>query len=151
MGSRLTGSGDREFENYGQRLNVLLDLLRVTPAWSEIAAYHKIADLVAARVGLEKPPPVPSAMTPPERNDLLRAAIWWHVDPNSFVPEVREVLRTLVINAEDQRWVLRPEERQRLVRVAGSLEVLRRVRGPDPSTDTGQQVIDAILRGPRTD
>lgn len=132
--------------NYGPSLHALLDSLRETPAWGEIARYHNVADITDARTALEKLT-VLSAPAPTD-DSLLRAAVCWDFDPKSFPQSDSERLRSLVSNPSAQRWVLQTSERQRLLRSAGSLDVLRQARGTEIIDDVRQQVLDRILKGP---
>lgn len=135
--------------NYNEAISIsaILDVLRTTPEWGEIAEFHKLADVTAARIGLEQASQ--RDVAPRLDSVLLRAAVLWNFAPDSFPPELRDVLRTMVIDPEDEQvWILRPDERQRLLKSAGSLEALRKARGDEPSDEEDQQVIDTILRGP---
>ena len=146
-------SGPRPSFNQGLSLSAILDALRLSPEWGEIAEHHRLANVTAARIGLEIVPessPAP-APTPSADDALLKAAVRWNFDPGSFSTADAERLKPLVIDSKAERWTLRGPDRQRLLTSAGSLEVLREARGTDESDYPGQRVIDRILQGPPYD
>lgn len=138
--------------NVGVALDALIDALRLAPEWGEIAEYHRLADVANARAGLEPSRGIAKGL------DLapdapLRAAALWSFDPATFTPDEVETLRPLVSDPAASRWTLQANERQRLLREAGSLKALAAARGDaanvDPaSADLRQRVIDRILAGP---
>jgi hypothetical protein len=134
--------------NFGLSRAALLEVLQASRWWAEIASYHKLANVGAARAVLQEsaPPPAP----PGPELVRLRAAISASIAPESLSPQERDTLRELVIDPQAPRWVLRPPERRRVIAAAGSLDALRQVPGrePRPNADPLQRVLDAILDGP---
>ena len=133
--------------NQGLTISKLLDGLRHTPVWPDIAAFHKLADLSAAPVQAESIPFIESKQSV-GKPYLLRAAVFWDVDPAGFSTHERAELDPLVVSVSAKRLTLRAEERQRLLESAPSLAVLKQVRNESPPsspTDARQSVIDRIL------
>jgi hypothetical protein len=131
--------------NEGLSLAAILQGLRESEAWSEIARYHNLANVTAARRSLEErseSAPAPTDTT------LVPAAVRWNFDPEAIPPDERDRLKSLVNDPSAERWTLRASERQRLLRSAGSLDELRKARGDEISDEPGQKVIDRILKGP---
>lgn len=132
--------------NKGLSLATILAGLRELPVWDEIARYHNLADVTAALQKLEH---YSEASVLARLDDaFLHAAVRWNFDPTSLPQDDLDQLRPLVIDPLAPRWALQTSERQRLLRSAGSLELLRKARGTEVIDDPGQQVIDRILAGP---
>jgi hypothetical protein len=132
--------------NEGFSVPGLLPLLRDSPAWEEIAERQKLADVTAIRVALEEP--VAAGVAPKPDRELVRAAVSWTFDPETFSEHGVELLRPLVAEPDASRWSLKTDTREAVLNAAGSLTALRRARGRSASTHPGQQVIDRILAGP---
>jgi hypothetical protein len=134
--------------NEALSLASMLEDLRASPVWGEIADHHRLADvggaLQALDVGGER------RVETPKDTDLVAAAVRWSFDPERLPPETRERLRPLAGDPSAPRWSLQASERKRLIRSAGSLEALRQARGDGrrERDDLGQQAIDQILDGP---
>lgn len=138
----------RDF-NEGLSLSAMLDVLRESEVWSEIARHHNLADVSAARKSLQveasgsEPPPAEE----PD-STLLSAAVCWNFDPKWFSESERDQLRPLVIDESANLWIMRASERQRVLGLGCSLDELRQLRPKAAGTEIGQQVIDRILAGP---
>lgn len=135
--------------NYGLSIAAILDVLRESPAWGEIADYHKLVtlpyiDLSTSGVMLE-------ASGQPSDSSFLRAAVLWNFDPGQFEESDRKQLQPLVGDPQKDRWSLLAKERRRLINSAGSLDALRAARGDDAINSIEQGVIDTILKGPPYD
>lgn len=141
------GHGTPTHANWGVTRAAILNALRPSNAWPEIAAFHRLADVDAAHAVIGAGEPSRAAAPASERSALLAAALWWSFDPGALPAEERARLQPLVIDAAAPRWALRPAERVRLLRSAPSLEALRAARGHEEAKDTGQRVIDLVLRG----
>lgn len=136
--------------NQGLSRAAMLNVLRGSKWWAEIASHHRLADDAAAQVALQAPTSeVPSPTWPGQA--LIRAAISPRIDPAALSEDERATLSDLVVDDTAEQWVLRPGERRRVIAGAGSLDALNRVRSNSPavaSDDTLQRVIDDILSGP---
>lgn len=132
--------------NEGLSLAGILAALRPTPAWSEIAAYHKLADLPPAIMVPATGEKLETAAA--SSQGLLRVAVLWSFDPSHFSQDEVKRLRSIVSDPVAKWWSLRSDERRRLLKSASSLDELRAARGDKPAEDTGQRVIDEILEGP---
>ena len=124
----------------------MLQLLRKSSAWDEIARHHKLADVAAIRRVLGEPTPATAA--PAQSTELVGAAVRWSFDPATFPDDAVERLRPLVVEPSARRWTLPTSARASLLQSAGSLEALREARGTEAADHPGQQVIDRILQGP---
>jgi hypothetical protein len=134
--------------NEGMNLAGVLAHLRTSQAWPEIAAYHQLADVSAAVASLDRLA-VDRAADPHPDVHRLRAAVLWRFAPEQFDRDTRDWLKPRVVNPAAVRWGLLPDERVRLLGVAGSLAALRAARGePGLTPDPGQRVIDRLLAGP---
>ncbi len=135
--------------NLGAATARLLQILRGSPLWPEIASYHQIADVDAAQSRIEdliltrRQASVPTV--------LVRAAVHRTIDPGQLSEPERRELAPHVVSEGAKQWILRPGAREEIVRRAGSLDALRGARGSSPPADTGQRVIDRILSGPPFD
>jgi hypothetical protein len=161
--------------NEGLSLASLLDSLRQSAAWDEIARHHRLVDVKAARQTLwsraRSALEAVQAETAAAIADsaAVAAALQWNFDPELLDDEEREKLRPLVSDPSAPLWALETKERQHLIRSAGSLKALRKVRRDplnwlnhalrivlenDPEREDkkqdrlGQRVIDRILKGP---
>lgn len=138
--------------NEGLTIAAIIEHLRESPAWKEIARHHKLADLATVRVELEaKGPETAPPIKPAEDEGLLAAAVRWSFDPKTIPSETVAKLRPLVPEPSARRWVLPAAERERALRSAGSMGVLREARGDRREADPRQRVIDRILDGPPYD
>lgn len=142
------GRSATENANYALPLAAVLDGLRGAADWPEIARLHGLADVAAAREPVPAPPPPP--VTSPA-DALVAAALRWSVDPGELGDSDREAVRPLVVDAGAPRWSLAVDQRQRLLREAGTLADLRALRRGHPGTEPGAEVIDRILEGPPYD
>lgn len=153
IGLHVAGSASAGY-NEAVSLAEVLDELRLSPFWDDIANPHRLADVGAVR--RSHPVADPSVIAAREtetapHSDLLAAALRWSIDPDELHPAAREALRPLVGDAEAPTWSLLPDERRRLITEAGSLDALRGARTPESSSDPGQRTIDRILDGPPFD
>ncbi len=147
--------GTQERENRGLGRATLLDLVRRSSAWEEIARHHRLADDSNARAMLSQAVIEvmvrPTTAGPTSRGphpDMLRAAVSISVAPSSIDPAVIDDLEGQVADPDAEVWTLRPAERRALLRAAGGLDALRAARGPEPAVGVGQAVVDAVLAGP---
>lgn len=131
--------------NEGLSLSAILELLRTSEAWDEIARYHNLADVTRSQTSLEQPSKAKPAT---QEKALLAAAVRWSFNPKTFRTAEREQLGALVVDPNAKLWTMRASERQTILRSAASLEELIKARGRKRSRDTGQRVIDKILKGP---
>jgi hypothetical protein len=168
------GSSPDQKSNTGISRAAILSALRRSKVWPEIAAFHRIADVKAAHsifnvdvraahsifdvdveprmklsmqiIGPSERGRSPSALrrSPSAR---LRCAVRWSFDPSALSVWDRAALAPLTLDPSAPRWTLQPAERIRILRSAASLEELREARGDEEATDTGQRVIDYVLRG----
>ncbi len=132
--------------NEGLSLAKVLQKLHASPAWGEVARHHKLANVAAALEALESRPETPAPVAP--GNALVGAAVRWRFDPEALRQLDAEEVRPLVIDPSARFWALRAPERQRVLRAAGSLDLLRKARGQEEAADPGQRAIDRILAGP---
>jgi len=133
--------------NFAVALPAILDALRSSTHWQEIAAFHRIADLQAVQP--EATAPAPPANRP--EPILVRAAATRLIDPASLSEGDREVLRPHVADPDAPAWILRAASRDAIIKAAGSRAALRAARGQTPAPDEAQRVIDRILAGPPYD
>ena len=144
------GGTVRQGYNFALPLPAILDGLRASADWPEIAERHELADVAAVRQATAAAEPtLPAA--PPAAAALVAAAMRWSLDPAELTNEERESLRPLVIDPEAPRWSLPVPQRQTLLRGAGSLAELRALRRARPATEPGHEIIDRILDGPPFD
>jgi hypothetical protein len=135
--------------NEGLTLAAVLDRLRASSAWPEVAAFHKLADVAAAMASLDRLAATQPAAAQPPDDPHLKAAVLWRFAPGQFDPDTRDWLKPRVANPASDYWVLLPEERAKLLRAAGSLDALRRARGQAaPTPSPGQRAVDCLLAGP---
>jgi hypothetical protein len=132
--------------NEGLAIEPLLDALRASPFWSEIAQHQNIVDVAAVRQDLESGRSKTAA--PERKTSLMATAVHWDFDPEAIPEDARGTVVPLVIDPSAERWSLRANDRLRLIRSAGSLDALREARGTAVLDTPGQQVIDQILKGP---
>lgn len=135
--------------NFGPATGKVLEILRGSRFWGEIATYHRIADIRAARSRADNA--IQAARQTSVPPVLLRAAVHRTIDPGQLSEVERTELAPHVVNESAEQWLLRPGTREEIVRRAGSVEALKAARGSQPATDTGQRVIDRILAGPPFD
>jgi hypothetical protein len=131
----------------------LVDWVSRSGAWPEIARRHRLAGVATTSPPDAEPEPpdttaAPDGVPPPA---LLRAAMAWTFPPGDLPEPDREAVRPYVEDPGDPEWSLVPEQRPRLIAAAGSLEELRRVRGPATGADPGDRTVDRILAGPPYD
>lgn len=140
------------YSNSGISIAAILDEFRTTQAWAEIAQYHNLVDITTVQRNLEANSaaysPRAKSIATDAINGQLAAAVLWSFDPATLAKADKAQLKSLVINPADERWILRANERQRLLNSAASLAELRAARGDLTSSDPRQPVIDAILAGP---
>ncbi|XYI01500.1 trypsin-like peptidase domain-containing protein [Sorangium sp. So ce1128] len=137
--------GGMEAGNFALPGAALLEALRGSQHWEEIARHHRFADVDAARKAMLEPAPRVAAGFAE-----LAAAVCWNFDPSAFSPDERARLRDLVIDPSEAQWCLRPRERRRLLEAAPSLAALRDARrGANAAVDDKRQLaVDRVLRGP---
>lgn len=151
------GRSDNADANEAVPLAQVIEELRLSASWAEIAQHQRLADVGAAHRMLADMSATPSQRTAAEPASvgpgagLLGAALRWTFDPAEFNPEVRARLRPSVGDPDEPRWSLVGDERRRLIRQASSLAELQKVRAPSGGTDPGQRTIDRILDGPDFD
>lgn len=147
--------GTQDRENRGLGRAALLDYVRRSSAWEEVARHHRLADDSRARVMLGQPvvdvmvrstTPVETARGP--HPDMLRAAVSISVAASSIDPSVVDDLEGQVADPDADAWTMRPAERRALLRAAGGLDALRAARGSEPAASVGQTVVDTVLGGP---
>lgn len=147
VGMHVGRDPDQQPFNVGISLTAILDALRRTAVWDEVAHHHQLIDATTdpppQRRGLE----APSVAT----DDLLPAAVSWTFDPSLLSDQAAATLRPLVVDADAERWLLPARERVVLLRAAGSLDRLRAARRQGNDGHPGQPVIDRILAGPPFD
>lgn len=131
--------------NQGLARPAMVDALRPSRYWADIAAHHRIADDAAAQKHLEE---VAVAEEPPTEAIHVRAAVSPSLDRASLSPREEALLKDRVADPSAARWTLRAAERRSIITAVGSLEKLRLLRGPSPPRDTAEKVIDDILDGP---
>ena len=132
--------------NEGLSLTAMLQVLRNSSVWDEIARRHQLADIAAIRTALREP--TSATAVPAQSVELVRAAVLWSFNPAAFPDDAVEQLRPLVPYPSAPRWTLPTSARASLLQSAGSLEALREARGTEAVGHPGQQVIDRILQGP---
>ena len=133
--------------NEGPELESLIESLRQSPAWDEIATFHRLADVTAVRRGLEKL--LATTADAVADRALLAAAVQWEFDPATLSLEDAERLEPLIADPDAAHWVLPAPERTSALQSAGSLAELHAVRAQTPpATGLRQGVIDRILEGP---
>ena len=133
--------------NKGLTRSTLLQTLRTSPLWSEIARQHRIADDVAAQQKLQAG--TAEAAPPPAVDPILiQAALSPSLAPQSLSEDEKSRLRAHVADAGAERWALRPADRRNIITSVGSIEGLRAHRPQDAPRDAAQGVIDDILDGP---
>lgn len=146
IGIHTRNNSDRNI-NQGLSLASIINELRSLPEWSEIIQFHNIADVSAMRGELEKQSNLPTA---PINKAQLAAVVRWNFVPEKTIPveEQNQLKSHFVIDSSGKHYGLRANERQRIIRAAGSLETLRVARGKEEIDHPGQRVIDRILQGP---
>jgi hypothetical protein len=131
--------------NRGLTRAALLEALQQSARWPEIARFHRLADVAAARLQLlaEAAPGEPTV-----DRTLVRAALTPSVDPHSLSRAKAELLRSHVVDPSAKRWVLKPEVRQSVLRAAGSPARLRKFLPLKPDVkDASRGVVRRILAG----
>lgn len=135
--------------NQGLTLAAVLDVLRETEAWNEIARKHLLADTKSALSVLELSETTDNKkfVQPKAEKNLVSAAVHWDFKPEVFSKEVQNSLKPLVIDPSNRKqWILKTPERQRLLGSV-SLKVLRDEAEKIGEKDERQQVIKRILDG----
>ncbi len=137
--------------NTGVPVKALLELMKKTPQWNEIATHHNFVSIeqTAASSGETKEITKEAAIGL-DHPLLIRAALQWHIDPAVLQEEEKDLLKKYVIDIPG-KWVIKPEERQRIIAKAGSFDTLRKAYSTIKKDDIGTQVIDRILQGPPYD
>lgn len=137
--------------NAGVSSAALLERLQAFDAWHEIAAHHGLADVSSARQEIASVSAnAAAAAAPPDDDDLLGAAVSWTIDPATVPEGARERLATMVVDRSAEQWMLRGNERTRLM-AGRSIDDLRTARGKAAIMGEGPAVIDRILAGPPFD
>lgn len=135
----------------------VLEELRLSESWPEIAQHQRLADVGAAYRMAADMSATPAEQTAAEPASvgpdpaLLGVALRWSFDPAELDPGVRTRLLPFVGDPGEPRWSLVGDERRRLIREASTLAELQRVRAPSSGMDPGQRTIDRILDGPDFD
>ena len=95
------------------------------------------------------PSPATASSSPSPAADgfLIREALLWTSDPAEIPEENKKQLLPLVVNVEAPVWSLRTDERLKIIRSVGALQVLRAARGKGGPDHPAQKVIDRILEG----
>ncbi|MGB8192109.1 MAG: serine protease [Chitinophagaceae bacterium] len=170
-----TMAGSDPSMNKGIRLDPILDTLRLSTAWPEIAQFHRMAetaseppapiidlsaggdeiniDMTRGEIQLEQFNLEKFSFEDPKnkeiKNDhLLQAALQWSFDPGKLNKDQQQQLRSLVVDPEATAWTLKSNERQRILQSAGSLDALQLQPTPKKILHPGQVVINRILAGP---
>ncbi len=148
IGMHVVSDHERQL-NKGVTLSAMLDALRISPAWGEIAAYHRLADVSVARPDPECSRPQETVV---EIESLIKAAVQWSFDPGTL-EHAAQVQPLVVVQPGASNWMLKASERQRILSQAGDLHALRGVyeKLDEVISSPGQQVIDRILEGPPYD
>jgi hypothetical protein len=149
--------GRRDY-GFGVPLAAVLETLRPSAVWREIADFHRLAD-VGPTILASSPVPPPSASPPawtiapsgPPDHVLLQAAMSWTFDPEALTSDDRERLQMLVGDPDEPRWSLPTDERQRLIASAGSLGALRAAHVPATDHSPAERTVDRIIAGPPFD
>ncbi|MEZ4297686.1 MAG: serine protease [Polyangiaceae bacterium] len=133
--------GQDKVQNYGVPSSRIIEELRRSPVWSEIAAHQKLATLASGPASLPFPPVVTGVP--------LWAAVRWSFDPAALPDSQRRRLARDVVDSSPgaTTWSLRPDARMRALAAAGSREALVEARGPEPIPGEDQRRIDHLLRG----
>ncbi|MES2044604.1 MAG: trypsin-like peptidase domain-containing protein [Pseudomonadota bacterium] len=145
---RVIGMHMRSGDGANEALSMaaIVDLLRTSRYWRTIARQHRLADATAAITSLslaDAPASAPQPLSP-----ILRAAaLSPGFDIGTLSKEEAESLQPLVIDASSGSWVLRPEERRRILRTAGSLRALKPQRRRSRH-EVAEGVVDRIIAGP---
>ncbi len=146
--------GEGAIVNRGLSRAALVEALQRSAWWPEIARYHRLADVAAARQQLqvEAAPAEPASSAPQVDRVLVRAALTASVDPATLTGAKAERLRPHVVDPAAKRWVLRLEARQAALRSVGSLAGLRKLlpRKRDDQ-DASRAVVERVLAGPPFD
>lgn len=136
--------------NAGISTSGLVERLSRFGAWPEIAAFHRLADVSRAREVIPTARSVSANREHTTDPELLAAAVTWTIDPATVSKDLRDSMAALVVDDRSPRWMLRADERKKLIEEA-SIDQLREARGSEASPDQGQRVIDRILAGPPFD
>jgi hypothetical protein len=134
-------------EREGVALTAILEALRGSPVWAEIAAHQGVVDVSAVRRAMT----VEARHAPRAAETALAAAVRWSFDPKELPKAAAKELAPLVAEPRASSWILTTAARTSLLRGAGSLDALRDARGDEPAADERQAVIDRILVGPPYD
>jgi hypothetical protein len=120
------GRDTKQQLNQALALPALLQLLRSSASWPEIAASHQIADLEAAQQEVtQATPPAPSDQ-PSEA--LVRAAVLRVIDPTTLSESDADTLRPHVADPDATRGSFAPT-RESIIKAVGSREKLKKARG----------------------
>jgi hypothetical protein len=146
-----------EKQNRGIRIDPMLDALRETSAWLEIVKHHNLAEsayTLTEDLSVMKPLRLAKRRTATsiaesagENKYLLRAALSWTFDPEKVSEEERKQLQPLVVDSNALSWTLKNNERERILRTAGSAENMVEELPEEATDETGQAVIKNILKG----
>jgi hypothetical protein len=144
------GRGADQKFNRATALPAILDALRTSAHWQEIAAFHRIADLQAAQSQAPAAAP-PQQQASPVDPILVYAAATRLIDPKPLNAIEQDGLRQHVVDPDAPQWVLRAASRDLIIRAVGSRDALKAARAGAPAPDTAQRVIDRVLDGPPYD
>jgi hypothetical protein len=138
--------GERdERRNQAIGLVAVLDELRTASCWAEIGTFHKLSTL-GSTSGPGDQPDQPKLDT-----DLIATALRWNVNQDELEASFKERLRPLVVEPVERNWSVTGSARRRLIKAAGSLDTLQRLRPTDAAPTDGQKAIDHIVDGPPYD
>ncbi len=135
--------------NEAQCTAYLIDKLRQSSAWPDIAAHHSLATFSSR--SLDAPASDSSIATDRKIQLQLAAATRWDFAIDSLSEVERNELARQVANPKGDRWIMRATDRTQALRAASSITQLREARQssilPCDTNDPRQLVIDEILTG----
>lgn len=141
--------GDPTQGNSGLTISCLLDQLRSTEVWNEIATFHGIADTTGNRTTQSNAEnQIKKVEVNYKTNDALMAALSWSFDSKKLSEEAKKNVKSFVVDPGQTEWRLKSVERQRILKYVKPSNIIKPVptlwRSMD---DTAQKVIDRILKG----
>jgi hypothetical protein len=141
VGMHMLGSAER---NSGLTVSAILQILRSSRHWPEIVRFHRLVEVTDSPGSQTTDKLAAAASVDP---GLLSTALATQFDASKLPVRTREALQLQVANPDEKLWTLMPAERNRILRSAGGLDVLRAHLPPRPRT-TGDKVIRRIVKGP---
>jgi hypothetical protein len=147
LGMHVGSYSDRS-ANLAVSIGTILESLRESPVWDEIARFHNLADVAVAKRNLGTPTSVSSDAPRQSDPGLIAAALQWNIDPTALNESLIANLTPLIADPDAATWVLSGADRRRLLTSAGSLDALRKIYRPGRGSGTGQHAIERVLAGP---